>query len=128
MVYSKAGLRITGKFDPDKLTKDLELSPSFVNYSGKKDKFGETYKFNIWGLTSPLEKSVPLDDHLKWLIKRCKEKYEIFRKIKENNKIDIFCSITSIGQNGFSLNHKDLLIIGDLQINLEFSLIFLSEN
>ena len=124
---SSASLRIMGRFDPELISGKLGMSPSFVIFRGDKDILGHPYRSDMWSLNSPLNSSTTLDKHLKWMAKTVKARYQVLRDIKKDkNRIDIFCSVTFIGENGFPLKHEDLDIFCDLGINIEVSLISLS--
>jgi hypothetical protein len=105
----------------------LELSPSFITHKGSQGLLNEVVSFNVWGINSPFDKTTPLEEHLQWLVSEFSGKHEILRKLMEDNNIDILCSVTLIGEDGFSLSPKSLSLISDLQVNLEFSLITLED-
>lgn len=127
MLNTRISLRIIGEFNSEDISEELGLSPSYVNRKGEKDRFGEIFDSDIWVITSPLGKSESPQKHLEWFVEQFENRYDILRKIKNSSKIDIFCGLTSIDQSGFSLSPKTLSIFQDLEINLEVSLILLSD-
>lgn len=128
MLNTRVSLRIIGEFNIEDISQELGLMPSYVNRKGEKDRFGEVFNSNIWVITAPLNKSESPEKHLEWLVEQFEGRYNVLRKMQTSSKIDIFCGLTSIDQSGFSFSSKTLSIFQNLQINLEVSLILLSEN
>lgn len=84
-------------------------------------------KVDVWGLHSPLRKDAGPEKHLRWIIEKYEAKRDIFTELGKKHKIDIFCAITAVSEGGFSLNHKEMKMIGDFGLNLEVSLIMFRE-
>lgn len=128
MLISKACLRIIGEFDPTRLSKLVGLQPSFISLKDERNRTGETIKFDVWGLDSCLDKTASLNDHLNWLVERFAGKLDVLRAIGSEQKIDVFCSLTLSGQDGFFIDSKTSSFFSNLGITMEFSLIELSES
>jgi hypothetical protein len=125
---SKASLRVIGEFDGDALSQQLGLDPSSYTRKGDKNRLGETLEWDIWRLSSPLDKNLPLEEHLAWLIETLEPHYESLKQITPDARVDVFCSITANEQDGFSLSPRALSIFSDLKIKMEVSLILGSED
>ena len=122
----KASIRIIGEFDPKEMPKKLSTMGSYTYLKGQKALLGHLIKDNVWIMNSPLEKTARLEKHLKWVEKVCKTYREGIQKIGRTAKVDVFCSVTAVGDEGFSIPAKLMTILGELGLKIEVSLVFLS--
>jgi hypothetical protein len=126
-VHAKASLRIMGEFDIESLSREIGLTASYSHKKGEIGRIRGAFNSDMWRISAPLDKDLPLQQHLEWLVEQMQGRYEVLERVKQFAKIDIFCSITSGEQGGFSLSPKALSIFNDLQINMEVSLILMDE-
>ena len=122
-MISKASLRIISDRDLEHVSKQLGLTPSSFNKKGEINIIGRIQQTNVWGISSPLDTLLPLEDHLKWLAELVSDKKSTIEQIKRYANVDVFCSITANEQDGFSLSPKALSVFVDLQVDMEVSLI-----
>jgi hypothetical protein len=117
-----------GEFDVASLSEALALEPSYSHKKGVVGQIQTVFDSDMWSLKAPLDRTLPLEKHLEWLVDQFESRYEILKRIKTYAKIDVFCGITTGEQSGFSLSPKALSIFRDLEINLEVSLILSDES
>ncbi|HMO82388.1 MAG TPA: DUF4279 domain-containing protein [Pyrinomonadaceae bacterium] len=123
MLKTKASFRISGALDPDKITQLLAISPSYTHRKGEPDRFGEMIRSNIWVLKSELGDGSSLEEQIQSLFDKMNHKSDVIKNVDASCRLDIFCSITSTGESGFSLTPKLLSVISELNVNLEVSII-----
>lgn len=124
---SKASLRILGDLDLETLSQEIGFSPSYSHKRGDLGQIGTTFDSDLWMLSAPLDCSLPLNQHLEWLVQQLEPRYSILEKVRTAARIDVFCRVTLSEQGGISLSPKAMSIFHYLQINLEVSLILQSE-
>ena len=116
-----------GEFDVEALSQEIKLTASYSHKKGDIGQIKTVFDSDMWSISAPLDRNVPLQQHLEWIVEQMQNRYEVLERVKRFAKIDVFCSVTSGEQGGFSLSPKALSIFHHLQINLEVSLILQSE-
>lgn len=103
------------------------LKPSHVHMKGElaHEKSKRRWENNIWLLSSPLEETSELAEHLNWLWQQVQPHQAYFRSLIESGaKVDIFCGYRSnCDHSGFSIDPGALEIAQKLDVRLEFSVI-----
>lgn len=103
------------------------LKPSHVHIRSESvnKRSKHRWKNNIWLLSSPLEATVELSEHLNWLWQQTQPHKVYFRSlIKSGVKVDIFCGYRSnCDHSGFGVNPSTIEIAKELDVRLEFSVI-----
>lgn len=122
-ISSFVSLRIIGQLNIEELSHKLNLQPSNTHKKGEKDKIGRPFDTDLWSFRVQSNPGESLREQLELLVDTFEGKYKAIEEIKSRAKIDVFCSVTSTEQGGFSLSPKGLSIFQDLEINMEVSLI-----
>ncbi len=123
MLTTKASIRIQGDLDPDDISRMLAIVPTYTLRAGESDRFGEVLRSNMWLLKSDVGNDKPLEQHIQSLFDKLRAKMPAIEKLRANYKLDVFCSVTSTGQGGFSLNPNVLLNFSEYGFTLEVSIV-----
>jgi len=121
-----AGLRIKNAPElHDEISKILK--PTHVHKKGEKKFKEKVWDNDIWILDSPLSDEKDLIEHILWIWEQIKPHIEYFMDLKKKGvEMDLFCSFTTDSdQDGFTLDARTNEFINKLQLNIEFSIIFL---
>lgn len=102
--WSRASLRIAGDtLKPDEVGAILGLDPTRSGLKGERvgARNSAVRRTSFWILQCPLDTSLPLQDHLEWLLNNLDEKRDLIRSISERWKVEFFCGFASEnGQGG----------------------------
>ena len=103
------------------------IKPTIVHKKGEKRYKNITWNNDIWGIKSPLPKEKSLAEHILWIWEQIKPHINYFMDLKKKGvEMDLFCSFTTDSdQDGFTLDARTYEFINKLQLNIEFSIIFL---
>ncbi len=121
-----AGLRIKNAPElHDEISKILK--PTHVHKKGEKKIKEKVWDNDIWLLDSPLSDEKDLTEHILWIWEQIKPHINYFMDLKKKGvEMDLFCSFTTDSdQDGFTLDARTYEFINKLQLNIEFSIIFL---
>ena len=103
------------------------LKPSHVHMKGDSvhEKSKRRWDNSIWLLSSPLEETAELAEHLNWLWQQVQPHQAYFRSLIESGvKVDIFCGYRSNCDHcGFGIAPDALEIAQKLGVRLEFSVV-----
>jgi len=125
-MWSRASFRITGDtLDPKEISSCLELEASLSGVKGElvRSGFPAVRRTSVWVLRCPLDKSAPMEEHLKWLLNLLEPKAGIIKGIADHFCVDLFCGFSSEnGQGGFSLDARLLQRIASLGIAVSLDL------
>ena len=123
--WSRASFRIFGEtLVPEELGSVLSIPASQTHMKGQRHSAGRgVWRESAWILSSPLDKSENLAEHLKWLLDRLEPKADAVRALCTKYRVDIFCGFSSgSGQGGFTLDPAMLARLANLRIPVEFDL------
>ena len=123
ILTTKASIRIQGDLDPDEISRKLAIVPTYTHRAGESDRFGEVLRSNMWLLKSDLGNDKPLEQHVQSLFDKLRDKKPAIEKLRASCKLDVFCSVTSTGQSGFSLTPNVLLNFSEYGFTLEVSIV-----
>ena len=119
-------MRIFGEFDPDDMTRLLDITPTSFHRKGEKDILGRPFKNDGWFLETDLPDTASVEQQFLRLNELLKGKSEIINSLVKKFTLDVFCGITSQEQGGFGLSTDALRIFSEFRIGLEVSLILLN--
>ena len=127
---SSASFGIYGiEIDLVAITNQLGIAPSHTHRVGDLDMLGETLPHNMWLLNSPLDRTEPVDAHLRWLAEQLKPHYKYLKSLKASAEMKIYCGyITDSDQCGFSISPSALSVFVELGISMDFSVIFIGDD
>lgn len=124
--WSTASFRIAGDaLRPDQFTATLSLEPTQSGIKGERFSTRHTAvrRTSFWLLKCPLSDSLPLTEHLEWLLNLFEPKMDLINSIAEESKIMLLCGFSSEnGQGGFTLDAKMLQRIARLGVPLSIDL------
>ncbi|MBK9165555.1 MAG: DUF4279 domain-containing protein [Acidobacteria bacterium] len=123
MLTTKASIRIQGGLDPDEISRMLAMVPTYTHRAGEPDRFGEALRSNMWLLKSDLGNDKPLEQHVQSLFDKLRDQMPAIEELRTGCKLDVFCSVTTKGQGGFSLPTSVLRNLSELGFNLEVSIV-----
>ena len=122
--WSTASFRIAGdELRPDQITATLSLEPTQSGVKGERfsARHSAVRRTSFWLLKCPLSNSLPLTEHLEWLLDLFEPKIGLIYSIAEGSKIMLLCGFSSgNGQGGFTLDAQLLQRIAS--IGIAFSL------
>ena len=122
--WSTASFRIAGdELRPDQITATLSLEPTQSGVKGERfsARHSAVRRTSFWLLKCPLSNSLPLTEHLEWLLDLFEPKIGLINSIAEGSKIMLLCGFSSgNGQGGFTLDAQLLQRIAS--IGIAFSL------
>ena len=125
-MWSRASFRIAGDtLDPKEISSCLELEATLSGVKGELVRSGSpaVRRTSVWILRCPLEKSAPMEEHLKWLLNLLEPKAGIIKGIADRFCVDLFCGFSSEnGQGGFSLDARLLQRIASFGIAFSLDL------
>lgn len=110
--WSRAALRISGDtLDPDQITAILGSEPTQSGIKGERfsTRHSAARRTSFWLLESPLKDSLPLADHLKWLLDLIEPKRDLIGSVAEKWRVDFFCGFSSENGQGGTTFDSDLL-------------------
>jgi hypothetical protein len=125
-------LSLRGQFDPDKITSDLGLEPSYSVKKGDKGRYTQSAKSGIWNYSTGRKKSEQphLTMEVEELILRLSDVECILRKIVASD--DVFCvlqvflslpndiDVDQMSMPGVALDRKSLSFLA--RIGAEFDI------
>jgi hypothetical protein len=124
--WSTASFRVAGDaLRPDQITATLSLLPTQSGVKGERlsSRHGAVRRTSFWLLRCPLSDSLPLTEHLEWLLDLFEPKIDLINSIAEGSKIMLLCGFSSgNGQGGFTLDAKTLQRIARLGVPLSIDL------
>ncbi len=104
--WSTASFRVAGDaLRPDQITATLGLEPTQSGIKGERfsTRHSAVRRTSFWLLKCPLSDSLPLTEHLEWLINLFEPKIDLINSIAEESKIMLLCGFSSEnGQGGFN--------------------------
>jgi hypothetical protein len=110
--WSTASFRVHGDaLRPDQITATLSLEPtqSGVKVERFSSRHSAVRRTSFWLFKCPLSDSLPLTEHLEWLLDLFQPKIDLINSIAEDSKIMLLCGFSSEnGQGGFTLDAKTL--------------------
>jgi hypothetical protein len=125
-MWNRASFRIAGDtLDPKEISSCLEIEASLSGVKGELVRSGlpAVRRTSVWVLRCPLEKSAPMEEHLKWLLNLLEPKAGIIKGIADRFFVDLFCGFSSEnGQGGFSLDARLLQRVAHLGVALSLDL------
>ena len=121
-----AGLRIK---NAPKLHNEISkiLKPTHVHKKGEKRFKEKVWENDIWLLDSPLPPEKSLTEHILWILEKIKPNIDYFIGLRKKGvEMDLFCTFTTENdQDGFTLESEILELLHKLELDIEFSVIFL---
>lgn len=124
--WSTASFRIAGDaLRPDQITATLGLEPTQSGVKGERfsTRHSAVRRTSFWLLKCPLSDSLPLTEHLEWLLNLFEPKIDLINSVAEGSKIMLLCGFSSEnGQGGFTLDAKTLQRIARLGVPLSIDL------
>ena len=99
--WTLASLSISGdSLQPDNITLSLGLTPTRTGVKGERSSSRNSVarRTSFWIFTCPLSDSLPLAEHLAWLLDQLEPKVDLVRSIAEDWRVTIFCGFSS--ENG----------------------------
>jgi len=124
--WSTASFRIAGDaLRPDQVTATLGLEPTRSGVKGERPGPGRRSinRTSFWLLKCPLSDSLPLVEHLSWLLDVFEPKFSLISATAEGSTKMLLCGFSSgNGQGGFTLDAKTLQRIADLGVSLSVDL------
>jgi hypothetical protein len=124
--WSTATFRIAGDaLRPDEITAILGLEPTRSGVKGERYSpgHGGVSRTSFWLLKCPLRDSLPLTEHLKWLLDIVEPKFDSISTAAEGSTIMFLCGFASgNGQGGFTLDATTLQRIAGLRVPLSIDL------
>jgi len=122
-----ASFRVCGfNLDIEGITREIGHNPSHTHKQGQLNQIKEPYKADMWSLKSPLSPDESLDVHLDWLAEFLLPRKQYISRLREQNKVDIYCYKTCYTeQASLVLSRKVLRIFTDLDFDLQVSLLCL---
>jgi len=124
--WSHASFRVAGEtLVPDQIGVLLGLEATRVGLKGERISQRHTAlrRTSFWILMAPLADSLPLSEHLKWLLDVLEPKHDSIKSIAQQHKADLFCGFSSAnGQGGFTLDPGLLTRLATLGIPVELDL------
>jgi len=124
---SGASFRVQGKaLDLEAITRTLGISPSHSHKMGDPGPLSRPYALDMWMLSAPLDKALPLEAHLIWLSDVLAPHHQFLNSIREVSEIDIYCHYAFYSdQNGFTLSPQALKVFMDLGLPLDIGLLYI---
>jgi hypothetical protein len=110
--WSRAALRISGDtLAPDQMTAILGSEPTESGIKGERfsTRHSAARRTSFWLLESPLKDSLPLADHLEWLLDLVEPKLDLIGSVAEKWRVDFFCGFASGNGQGGTTFESDLL-------------------
>lgn len=124
--WSTASFRIAGDaLRPDQVTAVLGFDPTRSGVKGERPSLGRSSvnRTSFWLLKCPLSDSLPLTEHLKWLLDVVEPKFSSISAAAESSTMMLLCGFSSgNGQGGFTLDAKTLQRIAVLGVPLSVDL------
>jgi hypothetical protein len=124
--WSAASFRVAGDaLRPDQITVTLGLEPTQSGVKGERfsSRHSAVRRSSFWLVKCPLSDSLPLAEHLEWLLDLFEPKIDLINSIAEDSKIMLLCGFSSEnGQGGFTLDAKTLQRIAGLGVPLSIDL------
>jgi len=124
--WSTASFRIAGDaLSPDRVTEVFGLEPTRCGVKGEQRRPGDrnVSRTSFWLLKCPLSDSLPLTEHLKWLLDVVEPKLSSISAAAEGSTMTLLCGFSSgNGQGGFTLDVKTLQRIAGLGVSLSVDL------
>src|SRR5260370_875909 len=99
--WSQAALRISGDtLRHDQINAILGLEPTQSGVKGERfsTRHSAVRRTSFWLLKSPLSDSLPLAEHLEWLLDLIEPKLDLIGSLAEKWRVDFFCGFSS--ENG----------------------------
>src|SRR5712692_8670519 len=127
---SGASFRVQGKaLDLEAITRTLGISPSHSHKMGDPGPLSRPYALDMWMLSAPLDKALPLEAHLIWLSDALAPHHHSLNSIKETSQLDIYCHYTSyVEENRLTLSPRALRIFMDLALPLDLSSLYIPDD
>ena len=125
--WYKACFRIFGDtLQPDAVGRALGLEPTSSGLKGEtlgSSRLKKPLSSSVWILQSPLDKRIPLEDHLNWLLDALEAKRDIVCRISKQYETDFFCGFSSEnGQGGCTFSAVLLERLSNLGVPLVLDL------
>jgi hypothetical protein len=125
-MWNTASFRIAGDaLRPDQMTAILGIQPTRSGVKGERHScgHGSVSRTSFWLLKCPLNDSLPLTEHLKWLLDVFEPKYKSINSAAEGATLMFLCGFApGSGQGGFTLDAKTLQRIAALGVPLSINL------
>jgi hypothetical protein len=124
-----ASFRIAGTdMDFESITREMGQEPTHFHRQGELGELKEPYPTDVWLLSSPLGPAESLDAHLSWLASVLLPRKEYISKLRETNKLDIYCfKACYTEQASLLISSQTLRIFTELNFAFGVSLIFLPD-
>ena len=113
------------RFAPDQVTAIFGLEPTRSGVKGERLRPSDSpvSRTSFWLLKCPLSDSLPLTEHLKWLLDVVEPKFSSISAVAEGSTMMLLCGFSSgNGQGGFTLDAKMLQRIAGLGVPLSVDL------
>lgn len=124
--WSTASFRIDGdSLRPNQITAILGLEPTRSGMKGEQHSpdHGGVSRTSFWLLKCPLSDSLPLTEHLKWLLDLFEPKFNLISSNAEDSTPMFLCGFSSEnGQGGFTLDAKTLQRLAHIGVPLSINL------
>lgn len=124
---STASLIVKGSgLDIEGISRELGLTPSHTHRLGDrvfKNASDRRYSHDMWSFKSDLERSEPIDAHLRGLATRLNEHSSFLDSLKEKAEVYVVCSfIIRDWEFDFSVSSETLNMLTELGVDLDFSI------
>lgn len=124
--WSRASLRISGdSLQPNEITTRLCLEPTRSGIKGERisSRHSAVRRMSFWLIESPLSSSLPMGEHLNWLLDKFEARRDLITSIGDEFKVDFFCGFSSEnGQGGAIFDPVTLRRLADLGFPLVLDL------
>jgi len=124
--WNQASLWIGGDtLRPDQISATLGLDPTESGLKGERfsSRHNAVRRTSFWLLKSPLNKQLPLGEHLKWLLDTLEPKHDSLISITNEWRVEFFCGFSSEnGQGGATFDPGLLSQLANLGIPLVLDL------
>jgi hypothetical protein len=125
---SRASFRVLGtNLNLDEVTRALGTNPTRVHSPGDVDILGKPFPHFMWLLESPLRTNQDLAAHLDWLGATLSPRLSYLRVLKSSADLSIVCNFRTYDtdQGGFTLRSENLSLPLELDVRMEFHLLFI---
>jgi Domain of unknown function (DUF4279) len=124
--WHRAAFRISGDtLRPDQVSALLGLEPTQSGVKGERfsNRHSVVRRTSFWLLKSPLSESLPLPEHLEWLLNLMEPKLDLIGSLAEKWRVDFFCGFSSEnGQGGVTFDPSLLRRLAHLGVPLVLDL------
>ncbi len=109
--------------DSRAISEVLKLQPFHAHSAGDRYLQG-AYPTDAWSIKSLLEKTEPLDAHLRWLREKLEPHSEYLRSLAGKAELRVYIGFTfRCEQNGFSVSPENLRFFTELNIAMEVTIL-----